>query len=64
MQLIFLFVLPQNSGVDFGDVSSRQALRKKLNCKSFDWYIKNVYPNLIPQTSIVAYGTVSNHSVI
>ncbi|XP_060110003.1 probable polypeptide N-acetylgalactosaminyltransferase 8 [Heteronotia binoei] len=50
----------ENHGVDFGDVSSRKELRKKLNCKSFDWYIKNVYPNLVPQTAIVAYGTMKN----
>ncbi|XP_077165989.1 putative polypeptide N-acetylgalactosaminyltransferase 8 [Paroedura picta] len=50
----------ENPGIDFGDVSSRKELRKKLNCRSFDWYIKNVYPNLIPQTTIVAYGTMRN----
>ncbi|XP_015266663.1 PREDICTED: probable polypeptide N-acetylgalactosaminyltransferase 8 [Gekko japonicus] len=50
----------ENPEVDFGDVSARKELRKKLNCKSFDWYIKNVYPNLVPQTNIVAYGTMKN----
>ncbi|CAM2097508.1 unnamed protein product [Caretta caretta] len=50
----------RNPGIDYGDVSSRKELRKKLNCKSFDWYIKNVYPNLIPLTTIVGYGTMKN----
>nr|XP_056718293.1 probable polypeptide N-acetylgalactosaminyltransferase 8 [Euleptes europaea] len=50
----------EKPGIDFGDVSSRKELRKKLNCKSFDWYIKNVYPNLVPQTTIVAYGIMKN----
>ncbi|XP_062991105.1 probable polypeptide N-acetylgalactosaminyltransferase 8 [Elgaria multicarinata webbii] len=50
----------ENPEIDYGDVSSRKELRKKLNCKSFDWYIKTVYPNLVPQTAIVAYGTMKN----
>jgi len=53
----------QNPGIDFGDVSSRKELRKKLNCKSFDWYIKNIYPNLVFLPNIVGYGTVSTESV-
>ena len=48
----------QNSGIDFGDISSRMALRKKLKCKTFDWYLKNVYPLLKPVRSVVAYGRV------
>uniref|UniRef100_A0A8C3IJP2 Polypeptide N-acetylgalactosaminyltransferase n=1 Tax=Chrysemys picta bellii TaxID=8478 RepID=A0A8C3IJP2_CHRPI len=58
----FAWNLPiENPGIDYGDVSSRKELRKKLNCKSFDWYIKNVYPNLIPLTTVVVYGTVSTN---
>nr|XP_032643317.1 probable polypeptide N-acetylgalactosaminyltransferase 8 isoform X1 [Chelonoidis abingdonii] len=57
----FAWNLPmENPGIDYGDVSSRKELRKKLNCKSFDWYIKNVYPNLIPLTTVVGYGTMKN----
>ncbi|XP_030334444.1 probable polypeptide N-acetylgalactosaminyltransferase 8 isoform X2 [Strigops habroptila] len=57
----FAWNLPiENPGIDFGDVSSRKDLRKKLNCKGFDWYIKNIYPNLIFLPNIVGYGTHSS----
>ncbi|KAM9674104.1 LOW QUALITY PROTEIN: putative polypeptide N-acetylgalactosaminyltransferase 8 [Trichechus inunguis] len=50
----------ENSGIDYGDISSTKALREKLKCKSFDWYLKNVYPLLKPIHSIVGYGRMKN----
>ncbi|XP_062354016.1 polypeptide N-acetylgalactosaminyltransferase 5 [Cinclus cinclus] len=32
--------------VDVGDLSQQIQLRKKLRCKTFRWYLENVYPDL------------------
>ncbi|XP_030909216.2 polypeptide N-acetylgalactosaminyltransferase 5 [Melopsittacus undulatus] len=32
--------------VDVGDLTQQIQLRKKLQCKSFRWYLENVYPDL------------------
>ncbi|XP_059501138.1 polypeptide N-acetylgalactosaminyltransferase 14 isoform X2 [Stegostoma tigrinum] len=37
---------PSARGRPYGDVRSRLELRRNLNCKSFQWYLENVYPEL------------------
>jgi len=44
---------------DFGDISERVQLRKDLNCKSFDWYMKNVYSHQLNPKETFAQGNVS-----
>ena len=44
---------------DFGDVSERKELIKKLKCHNFDWYLENVFPEkYVPENIEGLYGMV------
>ena len=48
-------------GVPFGDVESRRAMRRRLQCKSFKWYLDTVHPDqYVPDLNPRHHGMVSS----
>lgn len=47
--------------VDAGDLTERKNLRDRLKCKSFRWYLENIYPESRLSDKFIAFGEVNNY---
>lgn len=47
---------------DYGDISERIELRRKLKCKPFSYFVKEIYPELFIPGEAIAYGEVRNEA--
>lgn len=47
---------------DYGDIKDRLELRRKLHCKPFSFFVKDIYPELFIPGEAVAYGEVRNEA--
>ncbi|XP_014028579.2 polypeptide N-acetylgalactosaminyltransferase 5 isoform X1 [Salmo salar] len=54
--------LLDRSVIDIGNLTDQIELRKKLKCKSFKWYLDNVYPDMVAPL-VKAEGLVFNRGV-
>ncbi|KAK6166787.1 hypothetical protein SNE40_023409 [Patella caerulea] len=56
----FYKINPGVKNTAYGDVTARKELRKKLQCKSFRWYLENVYPESQMPLDFYSLGEVRN----
>ena len=58
-KIICFFVLFLGvKNTEYGDVTARKEFREKKQCKSFKWYLENIYPESNMPLDFFALGEV------
>ncbi|XP_063718764.1 polypeptide N-acetylgalactosaminyltransferase 1-like [Symsagittifera roscoffensis] len=59
-RFLWFYISADAKYVDAGDLSERHALRAKLQCKSFQWYLNNVWPESSFSLHVYNLGFIKN----
>lgn len=55
---------PQIKLVNAGDLTERLALKERLQCKPFKWFLDNIWPELLPyKENSIAWGWVQSSAI-
>ena len=57
----YFAAVPAARKVSAGNIQDRLKLKRDLGCKSFGWFLENVYPQLrVPDNGAVAFGAIKH----
>ncbi|ESO91997.1 hypothetical protein LOTGIDRAFT_121670, partial [Lottia gigantea] len=57
-EFVYQYYGKDHKTIDIGDISSRKAIKEKLKCRSFEWYIKEIAPKTFIPSRCHAWGSV------